>query len=44
MEGWLPKAETARNESECNVTLGYSQDFKKAISGDGVWSMFGKDS
>ena len=32
MEKWLPKAREARDESGCAVTLGYSRDFRDAMS------------
>jgi hypothetical protein len=42
MQQWLPKAEEARSESECAVTLGYSKEFQSAMGAGGVWSdLFG---
>jgi metalloendopeptidase OMA1, mitochondrial len=38
MTKWLPKAEEARSESECAVTLGYSKEFQAATGGPDVWS------
>lgn len=40
MQQWLPKAEEARSESECAVTLGYSEDFKRAFKGNEWIDMF----
>ncbi|KAH7350718.1 peptidase family M48-domain-containing protein [Rhexocercosporidium sp. MPI-PUGE-AT-0058] len=40
MQQWLPKAEIARSESECAVTLGYSEDFKTAFKGNAWLDMF----
>ncbi|KAG4436306.1 hypothetical protein IFR05_008200 [Cadophora sp. M221] len=40
MQEWLPKAEVARSESECAVTLGYSEDFKTAFKGNAWLDMF----
>ncbi|KAH7420053.1 peptidase family M48-domain-containing protein [Cadophora sp. MPI-SDFR-AT-0126] len=40
MQQWLPKAEAARSESECAVTLGYSEDFKSALRGNAWLDMF----
>lgn len=40
MQQWLPKAEAARSESECAVTLGYSEDFKAAFKDNSLLGMF----
>jgi len=31
MQAWLPKAEEARSDSGCAVTLGYSEAFSQAL-------------
>ncbi|TVY83755.1 Mitochondrial metalloendopeptidase OMA1 [Lachnellula suecica] len=33
MKEWLPKAESARRESDCAVTIGYAQGFQNAMGG-----------
>jgi len=33
MQKWLPKAEAARDESGCAVTLGYAKEFQEAVTG-----------
>ncbi|CZS87922.1 hypothetical protein WAI453_000307 [Rhynchosporium graminicola] len=40
MQQWLPKAEAARNESECAVTMGYADDFKTAFRSNSLIGMF----
>jgi metalloendopeptidase OMA1, mitochondrial len=37
MTKWLPSAEEARTESECAVTLEYSDEFKAAMGSRGIW-------
>ncbi|TVY85717.1 Mitochondrial metalloendopeptidase, partial [Lachnellula willkommii] len=39
MTKWLPKAEAARDESGCAVTLGYVKDFQETMGG---WVSLGK--
>jgi hypothetical protein len=39
MQKWLPKAEAARDESGCSVTLGYAKEFQDAMTG---WTSFGR--
>ncbi|TVY36776.1 Mitochondrial metalloendopeptidase [Lachnellula occidentalis] len=39
MAKWLPKAEAARDESGCAVTMGYAKDFQETMGG---WVSFGK--
>jgi len=41
MMKWLPKAEEARNESECQITLGYAKEFQAALGGMGGWGGIG---
>ncbi|TVY29220.1 Mitochondrial metalloendopeptidase, partial [Lachnellula hyalina] len=38
MTNWLPKAEAARDESGCAVTMGYAKDFQETM---GRWGSFG---
>ena len=31
IQEWLPEAQQKRAESECGVTIGYADDFRRAI-------------